>query len=131
MKILIIGSNGYIGKRCLDAWDDAVGTNKKIYTRKDVLALIDEHKPDAILNAAGVTGKPNVDWCEDNQLITIAGNTKLPIVIAEACQDKGVYLLHIGSGCIFYGDSPHADKKWRENDLGNPVDVTSSSRSES
>ncbi|PIR74404.1 MAG: hypothetical protein COU35_02355, partial [Candidatus Magasanikbacteria bacterium CG10_big_fil_rev_8_21_14_0_10_47_10] len=34
------------------------------------------------------------------------------------------YLLHIGSGCIFYGDSPHPDKKWREYDMGNPTEVT-------
>jgi len=124
MNILIIGANGYIGKRCLNAWSDAVASAGRISTKEDVLALIDEHKPDAILNAAGVTGKPNVDWCEDHQLETIQGNTKLPILIAEACQEREIYLLHIGSGCIFYGDSPHEDKKWRENDLGNPVDVT-------
>ena len=124
MKILIIGANGYIGKRCLDEWDDAVASNVRITTKDDVLALIDEHNPDAILNAAGVAGKPNVDWCEDNQLVTIIGNTKLPILIAEAAQERGVYFLHIGSGCIFYGDSPHADKQWREDDMGNPTEVT-------
>jgi len=124
MKILILGAKGYIGKRCLDAWDDAVAGEGHINTKEDVLKLIDEHKPDAVFNAAGVTGKPNVDWCEDNQLETIVGNTKLPILMAEACQERGVYFLHIGSGCIFYGDSPHPDKKWREEDLGNPVDVT-------
>lgn len=123
MKILIIG-NGYVGNRCHNAWEDSVLTDKKIKIKEDVLELIDLHKPDVILNAAGVTGKPNVDWCETHQMETILGNTKLPILIAEACQEKGVYLLHIGSGCIFYGDSPHPDKKWREGDMGNPKEVT-------
>ncbi len=123
MKILIIG-RGYVGDRCAKAWDNAVVSEKMVSSKQDVLALLDEHKPDAVLNAAGVRGRPNVDWCETHQLETILGNTKLPITIAEACQERGVYLLHIGSGCIFYGDSPHSDKRWRENDMGNPTEVT-------
>jgi len=123
MKILILG-NGYVGARCAEAWDDAVLVADRISSKEDVLAMLEKEQPDAVLNAAGVRGKPNVDWCEDHQLETILGNTKLPIMIAEACQEKQVYLLHIGSGCIFYGDSPHADKKWREYDMGNPTEVT-------
>ncbi len=123
MKILILG-NGYIAKRCVKAWSDAVHDPSKIYSTDDVRALLEKHQPDVVLNAAGVRGKPNVDWCETHQLETIIGNTKLPIMIAEACQQKNVYLLHIGSGCIFYGDSAHPDKKWREYDMGNPTEVT-------
>ncbi|MFA6426972.1 MAG: sugar nucleotide-binding protein [Candidatus Magasanikbacteria bacterium] len=121
MKILIIG-NGYIGHRCKDAWgDEAVLADKHVNSKEDMLSFLDEHKPDVVLNAAGVTGKPNVDWCDEHQLETILGNTKLPIILAEACQERGIYLLHMGSGCIYYGDSPHEDKKWRENDFGNPL----------
>lgn len=120
MNILIIGAKGYIGSRCAKAWPDAIAVQDRVNSKEDVLRLIDEYTPDAILNAAGVRGRPNVDWCEDHQLETVVGNTKLPIMIAEAAQERGVYLLHIGSGCIFYGESPHADKKWREDDFGNP-----------
>lgn len=124
MKILIIG-NGYIGNRCKETWgDEAILSDKRVETKEDVLALLEEHKPDAVLNAAGIVGKPNVDWCESHPLETILGNTKLPITIAEACQEKSVYLLHMGTGCIFYGDSPHPDKMWRENDMANPTEVT-------
>lgn len=122
MKILIIGK-GYVGQRCAEAWSEAGLADKRIKTKEDVLEMINAHQPDVVLNAAGVRGKPNVDWCEDHPLETILGNTKLPILIAEACQEKNIYLLHIGSGCIFYGDSPHEDKKWRESDMGNPTEV--------
>ncbi len=123
MKILIIG-NGFIGARCRSAWDDAVLSEEKIHTTEDVAKILDAHQPDAVINAAGVRGKPNVDWCETHQLETIVGNTKLPILIAEACQKKGVYLLHIGSGCIFYVDSPEPGG-WKEDDFGNPIPVYS------
>lgn len=126
MKILIIGK-GYLGTRCAEAWDDAVLTDKIVNTVEDVEKLIDEHQPDAILNSAGVVGKPNVDWCETHQMETIKGNTILPLMIAEACQKKNVYLLHMGTGCIFYGDSPHGDP-WREDDFGNPVAVYTRSK---
>jgi len=126
-KILILGA-GYIGQRCAKSWPNTVLTKKKVHSRRDVLDLIKEHQPDAILNAAGIKGQPNVDWCEDNQVATIRGNTILPLLIADACQETDVYLLHIGSGCIFYGDSPHPDKAWREDDFGNPTPVYSRSK---
>ncbi len=128
MKILIFGK-GYIGNRCKDAWgDSAIMSDVQVRSKEDALEEIRRHQPDAVFNAAGVRGQPNVDWCETNQMTTILGNTKLPIILAEACQEAGIYLLHIGSGCIFYGDSPHEDKAWRENDFGNPIPVYSRSK---
>jgi len=125
MKILIIGA-GYMGRRCKEAWgDEAVLSEKIVETKSDALAEIEAHQPDVVFNAAGIKGVPNVDWCEDHQIETIRGNTLLPIVLADACQEKGIYLLHMGSGCIFYGDSAHEDKAWREDDMGNPRPVYS------
>ena len=119
MKILIIGG-GYIGSRCAKAWPEAVVSEKMIETKEDALNILNEHKPDAVLNAAGIIGRPNVDWCDTNQVETIKGNSILPFIIAEACQEFGVYLLHIGSGCIFYGESPDP-KGWKEDDFANPA----------
>lgn len=124
MKILIIG-RGYVGSRCSQEWgDEVVVSDLRVTDAKDVVRLIEEHNPDAVLNAAGTTGKPNVDWCETHQMQTIMGNTQLPIMIAYACQEKGVYFLHIGSGCVFYGDSPDPEG-WREDDFANPTAVYS------
>lgn len=121
MKILIIGK-GYLGSRCAESWQDAVITDKIVETVADVEALIDEHQPDVIFNAAGIVGKPNVDWCETHQVETYKGNTILPLIMAEACQKKGVYLLHMGTGCIFYGAAPDGHA-WTEEDYANPVAV--------
>lgn len=125
MKILIFG-NGYLGNRCKDVWkDEAIVSTVHVVSKHDALDEIRKFQPDVVLNAAGIKGKPNVDWCEDHQLETIQGNTLMPILLAQACQEAGVYLLHMGSGCIFYGDSPHEDKAWREDDFGNPRPVYS------
>lgn len=118
--ILVIGK-GYIGTRCAEVWGDkCVFSDKRINTVEDVLELLDQYQPKGVLNAAGVRGKPNVDWCETHQLETAIGNVKLPIIIAEACAQRDVYLLHIGSGCVFYGESPDP-KGWKEDDFANPI----------
>lgn len=126
MKILIIG-NGYIGSRCVKEWPEAVLSDKIFDSVDEIVSLLEEHQPDAVLNAAGIVGKPNVDWCETNQMETFKGNAVLPIMIAEACAKKNVYLLHIGSGCIFYGQSPDP-RGWRENDFANPEAVYTKSK---
>ena len=125
MKILILGA-GWIGSICHESWqDESVLVSDKISTLEDVLNLIDKYNPDVVLNTAGVTGKPNVDWCEINQMETIKGNLILPLMIAEACAIRGVYMLHVGSGCVYYGDSDHEDSLWRESDFANPLSTYS------
>ncbi len=128
MKILIIGK-GYMGQRCADEWgDDAVLSDAIINTKQDMLDEIERVQPDVVFNAAGIKGSPNVDWCEDHQVETMRGNTILPMILAEACSEKDLYLLHMGSGCIFYGESHHDDNAWRECDFGNPHPVYSRSK---
>jgi glucose-1-phosphate thymidylyltransferase len=127
MKILVFGSQGFIGGRMLEAWPDAMGTDAWITSKEDVLAEIDRIKPDAVLNAAGIVGKPNVDWCETHQLETIQGNTILPLLIAEACAERGLYLLHLGTGCVFYGYSKDP-AGWKEDEFANPSAVYTRSK---
>ncbi len=126
MKILIIG-HGFIGRRCAESWKEAVLAPERINSVGEVVALLEKYQPDAVLNAAGVVGKPNVDWCETHQLETIQGNTILPLLIAEACQKKQVYLLHIGTGCIYYGYSPDP-LGWKETEPANPAAVYTRSK---
>jgi len=111
----------------LETWPEAVGVDVRIDDKAAVLKAIDEHKPDAVVNAAGKKGKPNVDWCETHQAETFRSNTIGAIVLAEACQERGVYFLHLGTGCVFYGASPDP-RGWTEEDFANPVAVYSRSK---
>jgi dTDP-4-dehydrorhamnose reductase len=117
-KVLIIGV-GYLSGRFLETLDDAVNTDRWIETAKDVEEEIDKYQPEYVLNCAGITGVPNVDWCESHQVETYKGNTILPLLIAEVCQKRGVHMTHLGSGCIYYGPSPDP-KGWKEDEFGNP-----------
>jgi len=125
-KVLIIGV-GYLSGRFLETLDDAVNTDRWIETAKDVEEEIEKHQPEYVLNCAGITGVPNVDWCESHQVETYKGNTILPLLIAEVCQKRGVHLTHLGSGCVYYGPSPDP-KGWKEDDFGNPSATYSRSK---
>lgn len=127
MKILILG-NGYIGNRCKEVWgQEATLSTKRIHSSEDIETELKSNQYDVVLNAIGTKGHPNIDWCESHKLETYIGNTLVPLMIAEACAKHNVYLLHIGSGCVFYGRSP--DKNgWREDDVANPISYYSKTK---
>lgn len=119
MKILIFGA-GWIGTRMAQTWStEAVLSSVRLENKSDILAEIDTHKPDVVVNAAGKAGDPNVDWCETHPLETMRSNTIAPLLLADACQERGIYLLHLGTGCIFYGAGP-TSPAWQEDDFANP-----------
>ncbi|HEV2318882.1 MAG TPA: sugar nucleotide-binding protein [Verrucomicrobiae bacterium] len=108
--ILLLGASGYIGS----AFANELQRRKKNfvplsrrqmdYTRFDSLVqFLKSQKPEFVINAAGYTGKPNVDACEDAKADTLAGNTLLPQTIANACAASEIPWGHVSSGCIFSG----------------------------
>jgi dTDP-4-dehydrorhamnose reductase len=108
--ILLLGGSGYIGSAFVAALKQRalpfVAPRRGVsdYTRFDVLqALIKEHRPALVINAAGFTGRPNVDACETARTETLLGNSVLPAVVGSACESIGVPFGQVSSGCIYTG----------------------------
>ena len=109
--ILLLGHTGYVGgefRRQLEASGleyRAVSRSELDYTRRDTLiSLILESKATFLINAAGYTGKPTVDACEQHKSECLNGNAVLPGTIREACEMAGgVPWGHVSSGCIYAG----------------------------
>ena len=118
MKTLIFGC-GFMGQRLARDLPGALLDPADIADESAVRAALQAHKPDAVVNAAGKTGRPNVDWCETHEYETYRSNVEGPLVLASSCKAAGAYLLHLGSGCVFYGPSPSLGG-WREDDFANP-----------
>jgi len=84
-------------------------------------ALLKAKKPEFVVNAAGYTGKPNVDACEIARADTLAGNTLLPQTIAHACAALNLPWGHVSSGCIYSGAKINSGGAIRvEKDLTQP-----------
>jgi dTDP-4-dehydrorhamnose reductase len=118
MKVLVFGK-GFVGVRLASELPGAVLADADIADEAAVTTVLEREKPNAVINAAGKTGRPNVDWCETNQYETHRSNVEGALVLARACAKARAYMLHLGSGCIFYGPSP-SPGGWREDDFANP-----------
>ena len=105
MKVLILGSKGFLGTYFMDLFPGAIGERVDITDATAVASALDTHQPDIVINAAGKTGRPNVDWCEDNKEETFASNVAGPLIILDACKERSIYWVHLGAGCIYAGDN--------------------------
>lgn len=108
---LLFGKSGWIGGKLIELLTAQGKTfhlaESRTFNRESVLAEIEKIKPTHVLNAAGVTGRPNVDWCEDHRDETIRSNVLGTLTIADICAIKGIHHLLYATGCIFEYDDAH------------------------
>jgi 3,5-epimerase/4-reductase len=111
--IYLLGGTGYVGQ-AYQALFRLKGIAYRNLRRAELnyadgetlRAALLKDRPEFLINAAGYTGKPNVDACELHKAECLLGNAVLPGVVAQACEEAGVPWGHVSSGCIYSGDGP-------------------------
>jgi dTDP-4-dehydrorhamnose reductase len=108
--IILLGGTGYVGSAIQAVLErrglpfQTVSRTHVDYASQAVLVkLLADCRPDFLINAAGYTGRPNVDACEIHRTECLLGNAVLPGVIRAACEATGTPWGHVSSGCIFTG----------------------------
>ena len=108
--ILLLGGRGYVGSAFAKGLEmrslafQSVSRSRCDYTQLErLLELIDQTQPSFLINAAGYTGKPNVDACEVHKAECLLGNAVLPGVVRQACELRRIPWGHVSSGCIYNG----------------------------
>ena len=119
MTTVVVGA-GFLGTRLARDLPDATLSTVDVTDRTAVDLAIRAAGADLVINAAGKTGRPNVDWCEVHREATWRSNVVGVAVLAEVCAAAGVHLVHLSSGCIFDGPSP-SPGGWREDDPATPT----------
>ncbi len=119
MTYLIFGKGGWLAKKFNDFLEDSEISDVDITDLSAIKKELDKKKPGVVINAAGITGRPNIDWCEEHKLETVAGNVTGPLNILQACEERKIYWVHLGSGCIFQGEGPDGEG-WKEDDKATP-----------
>lgn len=125
-KWMIFGATGWIGSKIIKLLieqEQIIHTSKyRLEQRESITKEIDIFKPDYVINCAGATGRPNVDWCEDNKQITVRTNILGVLNLVDVCFLKNIPLTNIGTGCIFTYDEEHpveSGKGFKEEDKAN------------
>jgi len=116
IKFMIYGATGWLGgilqKLLTEQGKSFVLGSTRLQNRESLEKEIDEHKPTHILCSAGVTGRPNVDWCEDHRPETIRTNVIGALNIADVCNERGIHVTLFATGCIFEYDEAHPEPKF-------------------
>ncbi|CAN7098280.1 unnamed protein product [Brassica rapa subsp. narinosa] len=111
LNFLIYGRTGWIGgilgKLCEAQGISYTYGSGRLEDRRSLVADLDSVKPSHVFNAAGVTGRPNVDWCESHKVETIRTNVVGTLTLADVCRERGLVLINYATGCIFEYDSGH------------------------
>jgi 3,5-epimerase/4-reductase len=82
-------------------------TTVRMQNREAVIAELEKVKPTHVLNCAGSTGRPNVDWCEDNKEDTVRNNVIGTLNLTDACFLKNIHITVFATGCIYAYDDAH------------------------
>lgn len=109
--LLFGGKSGWIGQKLVpilqESGYDVYCAESRLENRTDILNEIRRINPDAIVSTAGITGSPNVDWCEDHKQETLRSNVIGTLNLADITAMLGIHCTNLGTGCIYEYDSEH------------------------
>lgn len=133
MKIIILGANGFTGRRILkrlapkhqvmacSLHPDILPEEGYQFQTLDILdpaateALLNDFHPEVIINASALSV---VDYCEQHQEEAFALNVSAVKQLAEYCQAHECRLIHLSTDFVFDGT---LDRAYTETDIPNPV----------
>ncbi|TYI71277.1 hypothetical protein E1A91_D08G283200v1, partial [Gossypium mustelinum] len=119
-KFLIYDRTGWIGgildqlckKQCIP-FEYGRG---RLKNRASLMADIQNIKPTHVFNirvkgvtfnAAGVTSRPNIDWCESHRTKTIRTNVVGTLTLVDVCRQHELLMMNFATGCIFEYNAAH------------------------
>ena len=109
---LVYGGRGWVGTQlCADlaAHVDVIHGESRAHHRDTVRAELARHRPHVLLSLVGRTrgpNWPNIDYLEDKPDVNVRDNLHAPLTLAQEAQRAGVYMIYLGTGCI-YSSTPN------------------------
>ncbi len=111
MKIVLYGSTGWMGSQLRKMLEDlnhnVIPSKCRLDDYQSIGTELGLISPDCVLLSAGLTGDPNIDWCEDHRREVLSVNVIGTSILADECYRRGIHLVYLGTGCIYEYDSSH------------------------
>jgi len=109
--ILLMGASGYLGSHLKKAFEAAgmkVRVSKARLDERGVLRdEIEFHGPRSVVCAAGISGRPTVEWCETHKAETIKDNVLGQLMVVDVCKEKNIHCVLLGTGQVYQYDEAH------------------------
>jgi 3,5-epimerase/4-reductase len=110
-SLMLFGKTGWIGNHVANLLRSqghkVYMANSRLENRDAVGKELDQYQPTYVLNCAGVTGKPSIDWCEDHKPETIRSNVIGALQLADLCFLRGIPLTVYSTGCVYTYNDKH------------------------
>jgi dTDP-4-dehydrorhamnose reductase len=121
VKVVVFGAGGQLGRalsrRAGQQKLRALGRNVDVTNAPAVGHALDEHRPDAVINAAAYTAVDRAEAeCDRAFVVNVTGAD----IVARECAKRGVRMLHVSTDYVFDGV---ATRPYRENDPIAPVNA--------
>ncbi len=120
MKILIFGSNGWIGGQFVNILDNQKIEYYRSQCRADNIISInselDDQKPTHVISFIGRTHGyyndkyyPTIDYLEQKGKLkdNVRDNLYSPLLLSNICNERNIHFTYLGTGCIFNFDEKH------------------------
>ena len=85
-----------------------VAASSRLENLAAVADELDSVKPTHVLNAAGLTGRPNVDWCESHKAEVVRVSVVGTLGLYDACEQRNIHCTSFATGCIYSYDADHS-----------------------
>jgi dTDP-4-dehydrorhamnose reductase len=128
-RLLIVGAKGMLGRAferaCATRGLAAIATGREevdVTNEQQVAKVLDEHRPWAVINAAGFTDAAHAEMDQERCL---RENAAAPALLARACSRRSVRLLTFSCECVFDG---RAGRPYVESDTPSPIGVLARSK---
>jgi len=120
MKVLIYGSNGWIGNQfvsiMVERGVEFVKGAARVDDETSVKHELENVSPTHVVSFIGrthgsINGKiyPTIDYLEQSGKLVenVRDNLFSPLVLAELCRSKQIHYTYLGTGCVFTFDDEH------------------------
>ena len=120
MKIIVYGTNGWIGKQFVEILKnnnmDFICGKSRVDNDELLTKEIEEFMPTHIVSFIGRThGKiddkiyTTIDYLEQEGKLfeNVRDNLYSPLLLAQICKEKNIHYTYLGTGCIFKFDEEH------------------------
>jgi len=101
VEVLVLGAGGFLGQQLLKYIPNSIGSTTRIENIKDELVFL---KPKYVVSAAGIAGKPTVNWCESHKEETTFVNLTQQLNLIHMCKELGIHLTILGSAQVYDGE---------------------------
>lgn len=129
MRILVAGGQGQVGSAIaelgLEQNLDLIALGRQdldITSAQAIDSVFAKYEPDLLINAAAYTA---VDKAESEPELAYAINETATALLADACTERGIPMLHISTDYVFDGTK---DSPYLESDAVNPIAVYAKSK---